>query len=139
MMEYITSIAGLPKEYLIGIFISIALGAFAKFCPKEKIAGPIRAISNGMNWLVRKVSELLLAPSRLAGVALSRLLLNKLGKNAAAKLEEGLFVTLSLWVEEILYLVVSGLNEVLAILPNAVTMFREGLVSDNEKEEDNKK
>ena len=134
-MEFLNNVLGLPKEYLIAGLVTIILGAFSKFCPKEKVAGPLHEFSGWTTRIVEKISLVLLVPARVAGASMSKFLLLKLGKKSAERLEEGIFVTLSLWLDMFLNLLVDGLTAILKVLPNALKAFREGLLSDNEKKE----
>lgn len=65
------------KSWLIGVGLSLALSAFARFVPKQKL---INIVSPACN---------------KAGKFISKILLIRLGKKAADSIEEGIFVTLS--------------------------------------------
>ena len=121
------------QQWLITGGISIALAAFTKYAPKDMIAELVAKVSAVMQKLVQNVNHAVTLPVYLAGVAFSKFLLSKLGKDAAQKIENGFFVTLCAWAEAILKAVVDNLIEVLRILEKVPSRFKEGMLSDNDK------
>jgi len=124
------------------VAVSILTALFAKKCPKDKVAVPIKRFNAYLmgdpqkpedEGLLGRISDALLKPCTLAGKAFSKLVLTKLGKKAAERLEEGIFVTLCLWAEELLKVVANFGWAVLELLPKTVKAFSDGMVSDNQK------
>jgi len=77
--------------------VSLALSAFAKFCPKEKLVGWIKP------------------PCIKLGKTISKILILRLGASAAARVEEGIIVT------------------VLTVIGQAPLYIRDGLLDDNKE------
>lgn len=79
------------QEWAIGIGIMVAVSAFARFMPKEKIIG-------------------FLAPKfYAAGVFVSKFLILRLGKKSAERVEQGIIITIANSTSECIGKFVDGL------------------------------
>lgn len=117
--------------YVIAAIVAAMIGGLGKLLPKAKIAKAIAKASTVLNEGVIFVEKVLGWPVEKAGEKWSGVMIGFFGPKSAAKLEEGMFVTLAAWATEFLKLGQSFVNEVMKIVVNIPSRFMKGMLKDN--------
>lgn len=126
------------KDVPNGIWMTILAGPLmaiiARFMPRQMVAGWIESLEKWVRKALECSFAVIVKPAYGVGVLVSAVLVTRLGKKAAERAEEGIVITLTTWLHQVLRLLIDGLvKPIIDLLPIAVKEFENGLLSDNTK------